>query len=195
MIRPTRPTRSTKSFEEFVGRVADGLLRTAYLITWDLPEAEDAVQEALSRAAARWTRVEKMEHPRAYVRRIVVNCATAGARQRHRRLGETRAGAPAMFDDLSDDRFQQQLARIDTRSEILWLLAQLSRQQRAVLVLRYFEDLSESEIADHLSIPIGTVKSTASRALERLRRSISDAPWEPPGSRHSNLPLPKGTLA
>jgi DNA-directed RNA polymerase specialized sigma24 family protein len=76
----------------------------------------------------------------------------------------------------------------------LWLLAQLSRQQRAVLVLRYFEDLSESEIADYLSIPVGTVKSTASRAIDRLRRSISDPPSEPSELLHSNFPLPKGTL-
>jgi RNA polymerase sigma-70 factor (sigma-E family) len=194
MNRHTRPSRSAKSFEEFAGHVTGNLLRTAYLITWDLQEAEDAVQEALSRAAARWTRVEKMEHPKAYVRRIVVNCATAEAQKRDRRLGESRAGIAAIFDDLSDDRFEQQLARIDTRSEILWLLAQLSRQQRAVLVLRYFEDLSESEIADYLSLPIGTVKSTASRALDRLRRSISDASSEPTEPLHSNLPLPKGTL-
>jgi RNA polymerase sigma-70 factor (sigma-E family) len=194
MTRHIRPSRSTKSFEEFVGHVTGSLLRTAYLITWNLPEAEDAVQEALSRAAARWSRVEKMEHPQAYVRRIVVNCATAEAQKRDRRLGEPRAGIAAILDDLSDDRFEQQLARIDTRSEILWLLAQLSRQQRAVLVLRYFEDLSESEIADYLSIPIGTVKSTASRALDRLRRSISDAPSAPTEPLHSNFPLPRGTL-
>jgi RNA polymerase sigma-70 factor (sigma-E family) len=193
MTRHTRHSRSTKSFEAFVGYVTDSLLRTAYLITWDLAEAEDVVQEALSRAAARWARIEKMEHPRAYVRRIVVNCATAESQKRARRLGESRAGAAAVLDDLSDDRFEQQLARIDTRSEILWLLAQLSRQQRAVLVLRYFEDLSESEIAASLSIPIGTVKSTASRALEQLRRSIADAPSESTKPPHSNLPLPKGT--
>jgi RNA polymerase sigma factor (sigma-70 family) len=135
-----------------------------------------------------------MEHPQAYVRRIVVNCATAEAKKRVRRLDEPRAGIAAKFDHLSDDRFEQQLAQIDTRSEILWLLAQLSRQQRAVLVLRYFEDLSESEIAANLCIPIGTVKSTASRALDQLRRSISDAPSEPAEPLHCNLPITKGTL-
>jgi RNA polymerase sigma-70 factor (sigma-E family) len=194
MNRRTRPSLATKSFEVFVDHVTGSLLRTAYLITWNLPEAEDAVQEALSRAAARWTRVEKMEHPQAYVRRIVVNCATAEAKKRVRRLDEPRAGIAAKFDHLSDDRFEQQLAQIDTRSEILWLLAQLSRQQRAVLVLRYFEDLSESEIAANLCIPIGTVKSTASRALDQLRRSISDAPSEPAEPLHCNLPITKGTL-
>jgi DNA-directed RNA polymerase specialized sigma24 family protein len=70
----------------------------------------------------------------------------------------------------------------------------LSRQQRAVLVLRYFEDLSESEIAATLSVPIGTVKSTASRALDQLRRSITDAPSEPTEPLHCNLPITKGTL-
>lgn len=170
------------------------LLRTAYLITWNLPEAEDVVQEALSRAAARWADVEKMEHPQAYVRRIVVNCATTEAQKRVRRLEDPRAGIAAMIDDLADDRFEEQLARVDTRSEILWLLTQLSRQQRAVLVLRYFEELSESEIADYLSIPIGTVKSTASRALDQLRRAVSDTPLEPTEPLHCHTRQPKGKL-
>ncbi len=191
MNRRSSPSNPWTSFEEFVGQAADSLLRTAYLITWNLPEAEDVVQEALSRAAARWTRVEKMEHPQAYVRRIVVNCATAEVRKPGRQLGTPRAIMAAGLDDLSDDRFQQRLTQIDTQSEILWLLAQLTRQQRAVLVLRYFEDLSESEIAGHLSIPVGTVKSTASRALDVLRTSLANAPSE---SRHSAFPLPKGTL-
>src|SRR5208282_5229819 len=103
----------------------------------------------------------------------------------------SRAGAEVVLDELCDGRFEEQLGRIDTRSEILWLLAQLSRQQRAVLVLRYFDDMSEAEVAHNLSIPIGTVKSTTSRALDRLRRSLSYASTEPP---RTHLPLAKGTL-
>jgi RNA polymerase sigma-70 factor (sigma-E family) len=195
MSRTGRSSPAVKTFETFVDDVTDGLLRTAYLITWNLPEAEDSVQEALTRTAAHWPRVEKMVYPRAYVRRIVVNCAIAEAQKRIRRFDEVRLGAAALLDDLRDDRFEAQLTQIDTRSEILWLLKMLTPQQRAVLVLRYFEDLSEAEIADYLSIPVGTVKSTASRALEQLRREVSVAPSDPAKPSSSQRPLPKGTLS
>jgi RNA polymerase sigma factor (sigma-70 family) len=116
-----------------------------------------------------------MEHPLAYVRRIAVNLAIDGGQERSRSRAEL-----GLFDQRSpvlgpDESAAAELLRIDTRLEITWVLAELPRRQRAVIVLRYFEDLSEAEIATYLGWPLGTVKSTASRALERLQRVMDDA--------------------
>jgi RNA polymerase sigma-70 factor (sigma-E family) len=155
-------------FDDFVRASSERLARTAYLLTWDLTESEDVVQEALLRTAKQWSRVAAMEFPYAYVRRIVVNLAL---RETRRRRGDRRPTTPVdELDAVSDGRFERDLERIDAREEILDMLASLPRRQRAVLVLRYFEDLSEDEIAAQLDWPVGTVKSASSRALADLRR-------------------------
>jgi RNA polymerase sigma-70 factor (sigma-E family) len=160
-----------EDFDQFVARSAESLLRTAHLITWDAGEAEDLVQESLIRVARRWPRVRRMEQPLAYARRVLINLAVDGADRRTRRRHELDP-APAVADVPSADL----LAGLDTRDELLDALAQLTSRQRAVLVLRYFNDLSEAQVADVLGCSPGTVKSNASRGLARLREVLSPIP-------------------
>jgi RNA polymerase sigma-70 factor (sigma-E family) len=152
-------------FDRFVADSTDTLLRTAYLIVWDLGEAEDLVQETLLQVARRWPRVRRMEHPIAYARRILVNRALGGASRRSRRRQELSTAAPP---ERPDDRSERNA--FDAHDELMNALAMLPPRQRAVLVLRYFLDLPEAEVAAAMKCSLGTVKSTASRGLARLER-------------------------
>jgi len=151
-------------FEVFVADSADALLQTAYLIVWDLREAEDLVQDTLLKVARRWSKVRRMDHPAAYARRILVNLALDGRPKRSRRRAELGAGCSA-------DR-SAPAAVLDTHDDLLAALVVLPARQRAVLVLRYFLDLSEAEVASVLQCSVGTVKSTASRGLARLEQRL-----------------------
>jgi RNA polymerase sigma-70 factor (sigma-E family) len=165
---------SAASFDEFVRAHAGGLLRTACLITWDDAEAEDLVQECLLRVSVRWRRVQGMDMPLAYARRILVNLALAGRGRRSRRRAELVGDElnPAS-DDQVDVNAEALLGTLSARSELLDALGRLTTQQRTVLVLRYFEDLSEAQVADLLGCSIGTVKSSASRGIARLRALLT----------------------
>jgi RNA polymerase sigma-70 factor (sigma-E family) len=158
-------------FNEFVAGNLEQLLRTAYLITWDAGESEDLVQECLFKVARRWPRVRGMEQRRAYARRILVNLALDDARGRTRRRDEL-DGAQATFDGPARDL----LVGLETRAELLDALARLTPRQRAVLVLRYFNDLTEAQTAEVLGCSPGTVKSNASRGLARLREALALIP-------------------
>jgi RNA polymerase sigma-70 factor (sigma-E family) len=158
-------------FDEFVAGNLEQLLRTAYLITWDAGEAEDLVQECLLKVARRWRRVRGMAQPRAFARRILVNLALDDARGRARRRGEL-DGAPAVGDGPARDL----LVGLETRAELIDALARLTPRQRAVLVLRYFNDLTEAQTAEVLGCSPGTVKSNASRGLARLREALAPIP-------------------
>jgi RNA polymerase sigma-70 factor (sigma-E family) len=166
-------TRPKASFEQFAASSADELLRTAYLLAWDLTEAEDLVQETLLRIAKRWPRVRSMEHPLAYARRVLTNLALDGAERRSRRRAELNGGPPE-----PDAPHADHAALIDTRSELLTALGTLPVRQRTVLVLRYFVDLPEAEVAAILGCSLGTVKSTASRALAKLEQQLSESSTE-----------------
>lgn len=145
-------------FEFFVAEASPDLLRTAYLITWDLGAAEDLTQETLWRIARRWRRVAAMEHPRAYARTILVNLAL-----RERSRGTEEAPLTEGVDVAAD------LSSVDDRADLGAALATLSPRQRSVIVLRFFSGLSERETADALGWPLGTVKSATARALADLR--------------------------
>ncbi len=160
-------------FDSFVADGLDDLLKTAYLITWDAGEAEDLVQECLLKIARRWPRVRRMEHPRAYARRILVNLALDGARGRAQRSGELDA-APEPAQPAIDA-----LGGLDQRADLLAALAELPARQRAVLVLRYFNDLTEAQTAELLGCEPGTVKSNASRGLARLRVAFEPIAVQP----------------
>ena len=160
-------------FDKFVAAHVDDLLRTAYLIVWDEGEAEDLVQECLLKVARRWPRVRRMEHPQAYARRILVNLALDGARRRAQRRRELEPGTPPILSAIDP------LQTIETRAELLQALGQLHERQRAVLVLRYFSDLTEAQVADVLGCSPGTVKSSASRGLARLREALQPVPLQP----------------
>jgi RNA polymerase sigma-70 factor (sigma-E family) len=154
-------------FDDFVVMRSPRLLRTAYLLTHDWALAEDLVQTALARAWEAWHRIEG--DPEPYVRRIIVNSYASWWRRRW--TGE-------LPTEVLPERAHPGDAHggVDERDRLWRALRQLPRRQRAVLVLRYFEDMSEAEIADALGCSLGTVKSQASRALAKLRLDENLAP-------------------
>jgi RNA polymerase sigma-70 factor (sigma-E family) len=186
VLRLPRPGGTRAEFERFVDDHTDALLHTGYLIVWDLAEAEDLVQETLLRVARRWRRVRGMDHPAAYARRILVNLAIDDDARRSRRRGELEPPDGAALGARPDAASVHAFGTLDARAELLGALALLPPRQRAVLVLRYFEDLSEAETAQTLGCSLGTVKSTASRGLARLREGLvePDRASPPPGHGH-----------
>jgi len=171
-----RRDRAKQEFERFVAESADDLLRTAYCVVWDITAAEDLVQECLFQTARRWPRVRTMEYPRAYARRILVNLALDGARRRHRHRGELDIATRLPLEDRRDETAARAFGAVDTTSELVEALAVLAPRQRAVLALRYFEDLSEAQVAEILGCSVGNVKSTTARALDRLRQVLAPGP-------------------
>jgi RNA polymerase sigma-70 factor (sigma-E family) len=147
------------SFEEFVRARTGALARTAYLLTGDRQHAEDLVQTALSRAAVRWTELDDAE---SYVRRVLYTQAVSWWRVRRRRQPEVLVAAPP--DRGGDHRGDPEL-----RIVVEQALAKLTPKQRAVLILRFYEDRTEAETAELLSVALGTVKSQTRHALRRLR--------------------------
>jgi RNA polymerase sigma-70 factor (sigma-E family) len=172
-----------REFDTFARHCTHQLLRTAYLMTWDRPEAEDLVQETLLRVARRWPRVRAMDHRAAYARRILVNLVIDGAGHRARRNSELELTADALLAGRTDTRAEQALQSVDTQAGLLAALADLPRHQRVIVVLRYWEDLAEADVAAILGCSRGTVKSTASRGLARLRQALqAEQPQQPAGT-------------
>jgi len=156
------------SFDAFVHENVDDLVRMAYLITWDESEAEDLVQECLLKVAKHWPRVSAMQLPLAYTRRVLVNLALDDRVRRVRRDGEL----GLIVDPPIDIRAESALESVEVRAELVEALGQLPRQQRTVLALRYFLDLSEAQVAAVLGCSTGAVKSAASRGLARVRELV-----------------------
>jgi RNA polymerase sigma-70 factor (sigma-E family) len=163
--------RARSEFERFAALHADALLRSAYLMAGDRGEAEDLVQECLLRLARKWPRVRTMEHPGAYARRVLFNLILDGGPQRARRRTEL-LGSQTTDGHGSAD---QATAALEAHVELVRALGGLPARQRAVLVLRYFADLPAAEVALILDCSPGTVKSSASRGLERLRETLDPA--------------------
>jgi RNA polymerase sigma-70 factor (sigma-E family) len=159
-------------FDRFVAETAESLLRSAYLITWDFAEAEDLVQECLFKVARRWPRIKKMERPVAYARTVLIHLALDEGKRRSQRRSELGPEATGLLEAHHDDAAPRDLGRIEASTDLLGVLRELPPRQRAALVLRYFDDLSEAEVAHVMGCSVGTVKSTTSRALGRLRREI-----------------------
>ncbi len=152
-------------FSEFVAARSRSLFRTAYLLTGDHQRAEDLVQTTLVKVYQRWSRVSAMEQPAAYARRILVN--QASSRRWWRSSRELGVPVPERGSDVHDDRV--------ATSRTVWnAVLALPPRQRAVVVLRYYEDLSEHEIAEVLGMAPGTVKSTAHAANRRLAGVLAD---------------------
>jgi RNA polymerase sigma factor (sigma-70 family) len=139
---------SKRQFEVFAAAASDSLLRTGYLMTGDVKDAEDLVQETFLRVARRWNRVRSMDHPAAYARRILINLVLDGAGRRSRQQAEL--GPEDVGIDAADESATRALGEVDDLAEFRWALAQLPARQRAVLVLRYWEDLPVAEVADVL---------------------------------------------
>jgi len=154
------------SFAELYAATWARMYRTAYAIARDPGAAEDALQSAYAKAYASWWRVSRADEPEAYLRRMVVN-EVLGARRWAARRPEHLTDVPEAWEP-APSTSPQQLA---VEREALWsALGRLPPRQRAVVVLRYYEDLSEAEIAAALGCSRGTVKSQASDALANLRR-------------------------
>ncbi|MFC5178212.1 SigE family RNA polymerase sigma factor [Nocardioides taihuensis] len=143
------------SFEEFVVARRDALLRTGYLLTGNHHDAEDLVQSALVKVVPKWSRIK--DRPEAYVRQVLARESVSRWRAHRWREVTTDTVPEAMHHDSTD------------RIALLEDLRTLSPRQRAVLVLRYFDDLTEADTAAALGISVGTVKSHARDALARLR--------------------------
>jgi RNA polymerase sigma-70 factor (sigma-E family) len=156
-------------FDQFVRANLDGLVRTAYMIVWDLKEAEDLVQDCLFKVARRWDRVGAMEDPLAYTRRVLLHLSLRQAGRRARRRAELQVTEV-------EDAAAVALVGLETREELLEALGQLPPRQRAAIVLRYFLDLSEAETARALGCSAGTVKSNTSKGLTRLRETLIPDP-------------------
>jgi RNA polymerase sigma-70 factor (sigma-E family) len=151
-------------FREFVATRSRALLRTAWLLTGDWALAQDLVQTALARSWPAWDRIRRSDEPEVYVRKVLVTTYATWWRRRWR--GEAPHGVlPERVAD--SDAFDE----ADRRAVVASALAGLTRGQRAVIVLRYFDDLTEAQTAAALGCSIGTVKSQHSRALAVLRTS------------------------
>lgn len=155
--------KQVRAFEAFVIESGDALLKTATLLTPDRHAAEDIYQETLQRLFVRWPRVD---NPRGFCRQVMHNLVIDLARARHRRPRELELRDS--YDD-KDPRSGDPASATELRPAVLAALDTLTVHQRAVVVLRYFEDLSQDEVAEMLGISPGTVKSTASRAVAQLR--------------------------
>ncbi len=152
-------SRDDEQFRHFVEGRSLALLRTAYALCGDRHAAEDLVQGALAKLYRRWGKVDE---PEGYVRRIIYNDQVS----RWRRLSVMREDP---VDDVPEGALPDRAAVVDDRLDVWQLLQRLPPRQRAVLVLRYYEDLSEREIAAVLGCSLGTVRSQASRAIAKLR--------------------------
>lgn len=178
-----------EEFREFVAARSAALLRTAYLLAGDWASAEDLLQTALTKTYLAWKRLGGIDAVEPYTRRVLVNTATSWRRRRWHgeRPTEVLPEAPG------PDRHQEAVER-----DLLWRhVRALPTRQRAVLVLRFYEDLSEAQTADLLEISPGTVKSQTSRALATLRKRLAaegvvpPAAPVPPFASPPSLPVPR----
>ena len=157
---PDAPT-----FEEYAGSAWPSLYRYAYLLAGNHADAEDIAQQTLVKACRSWSRVERSDSPAAYLRQILTNTYLSQRRPKARHL-ELLTDAPPETENLKVTGPEHWMA--------LWPhVKSLPPRQRAVIVLRYYEDLSEQEIADVLDCSRGNVKSTAHNALKSLRAALA----------------------
>ncbi|MFB9832075.1 SigE family RNA polymerase sigma factor [Actinoallomurus acaciae] len=149
-----------RDFREFVEARSPALMRMAFLLTGgDQHAAEDLLQTALAKVATRWRSVDS---PESYVRQVIYRQQVSWWRLKWHRH-ETRVAVPP--DEVREDG----TSAVDLKMTVRAALARLTSRQRAVLVLRFFEDLPEAEVARLLDCSVGTVRSTTHRSLARLR--------------------------
>lgn len=154
-----------ESFAAFMAGSQAELLRTAWFLVGDAYRAEELTQQALVRTYGAWSRAQR--DPLAYTRRVLVNLRTDTWRRRRREV--------LMAPERLPDRGNADTGGVEQRDQLSRVLGVLTVRQRRVVVLRYLLDLTEAEVAADLGISVGTVKSTASRALARLRAVLPAA--------------------
>jgi len=160
-----------QQFEEFMTSRWPGLVRLAFGLTGDRWLAEDLAQTALASAYASWRRVRRADDPDAYVRRILINASKSRWRRHHVSEHPAATAPEAALPDPTSS--------VDDRSALLGALQELPQRQRAVVVLRYLEDLTDAQAAALLGCSASTVRSQAARALAKLRASGALADTDP----------------
>jgi RNA polymerase sigma-70 factor (sigma-E family) len=149
-------------FRYFVMSRSPGLVRAAWLLTGDLATAEDLVQTSLAKVWSRWAQVVRQDAPEAYARRVMMSTFLTWNRRRWH--------AELSFGELPDTtEASNDLHEVELRWSVARALRTLPPRQRAVVVLRYFEDLTEVQVARALSCSVGTVKSQNAKAIKQLR--------------------------
>ncbi|WP_231121494.1 SigE family RNA polymerase sigma factor [Motilibacter peucedani] len=158
-----------EAFAAFVAARGPRLLHLAYLLTRDRSLAQDLLQTSLVKTWSAWSRIDD---PDAYVRRVLSTTYASWWRRRWR--------AEEPHDQLPERAQSDDIGQVDARDELWRALGRLPARQRAAIVLRYFEDLSEAQTADALQISVGAVKSATSRGLARLRVDPALHSTDPP---------------
>jgi RNA polymerase sigma-70 factor (sigma-E family) len=175
-----------REFREFVAARSAALLRTAYLLSGDWGAAEDLLQVSLTKTYLAWRRLERIEAVEPYARRVLVNTATSWWRRRWHGERPTEVLPERAIPDGLDARLER---------DALWAhVKELPARQRAVLVLRFYEDLSEVDTAALLGVSVGTVKSQCSRALATLRRRLGEQGIEPAAGPGHTMPRVEGVV-
>ncbi|AGZ38412.1 ECF subfamily RNA polymerase sigma-24 subunit [Actinoplanes friuliensis DSM 7358] len=158
------------TYEEFVDSRLGALLRYAVMLTGDEHTAQDLVQDTMVRVQLNWRRVVRSDSPDGYVRKMLTNQFIDLRRGSWIKRVLLRAEPDPVRAEPSDHA-----SETAERDSVWTMLARLPRQQRAVLVLRYYEDLPDAEIAEVLGCAVGTVRSSISRALATLRTELVEA--------------------
>jgi RNA polymerase sigma-70 factor (sigma-E family) len=185
-----------QAFEEFMRQRQRPLLRFAMVLTGDAQRSEDIVADVLGRAWEKWERIGALAEPNAYVRRMVVNEFLSWKRLTKRTT--PRNDVAQLIDDADRDDASSTESVLTERSAMVDALTRLPRKQRAALVLRYYEGLSDAEIAAVLGCGPGTVRSNTSRALAALRIHLHDPQTrgaQPRGPQPHDRPGPHVLLA
>jgi len=157
-----------EGFEEFYGAAFGRLVGQLFLVTGDLHEAEDVVQEAFARAAERWSTIRTYDLPEAWIRRVALNLAASAARRRRRWLAvRVRLAQPPELPPASDEVL-----------ELLQALGRLPMSQRQPLVLHYLLQLPVEQVARELGISTGSVKARLFRGRQALAAQLTDPAWE-----------------
>lgn len=162
-VNPARV--EVQSIEAFIAERGESLMRFAYLVTGQRADAEDLFQETLSDVHRKWDHVSTTDHPYAYVRTMMANRHVSARRRKWHGERPTDPFDMVVIGPQADDA----AGRVDSNDALWQRLEGLPDRMRTVLVLRYFEDLDDAEIADTLGIAVSSVRATASRAIAQLR--------------------------
>jgi RNA polymerase sigma-70 factor (sigma-E family) len=188
-VSDTGPSRSTDAvdadFSDYVAARQHALLRTAYVLTGEQHAAEDLLQTALAKTYLTWSRIRDPRSADAYVRKIMVNEHTSWWRRAWRKKEFSTDELPDQHSGPGRHPDPDGAGALADRDAMWTLLQTLPPRQRAAVVLRFYEDMSEAETAHVLGCSVGTVKSQTSRALASLRERLAaeSAPAAPGGAR------------
>lgn len=156
-----------REFQAFVVGRWPRLMRTAFLLTGEQHAAEDLVQSTLEQVYVAWHRVASADAPEAYVRRVMVNAHARRCRRKLREFLAPRSEDAGLAHEVVDTG--DRIAQADDRHTLLKALAELPARQREAVVLRYWEDLTETQTAEAMGCSVGTVKSNAAKGIAKLR--------------------------